>query len=68
MPFFKASGLTFHYTDDEKVRLPFVFQHRLGADVNQPVSFFPELRPFRLISLDCRGHGKTVPLVPTFPK
>jgi pimeloyl-ACP methyl ester carboxylesterase len=62
MPFFKAGGLTFHFTDDGNVRTPFVFQHGLGADVSQPISFFPEERPFRLISLDCRGHGKTVPL------
>jgi pimeloyl-ACP methyl ester carboxylesterase len=62
MSFFKASGLTFHFTDDGNVRIPFVFQHGLGADVNQPISFFPEGCPFRLISLDCRGHGKTVPL------
>ena len=39
-----------------------MFQHGLGADVSQPMSFFPEERPFRLICLDCRGHGKTVPL------
>jgi pimeloyl-ACP methyl ester carboxylesterase len=62
MPFLKASGLTFHFTDDENGRIPFVFQHGLGADVYQPMSFFPEEHPFRLICLDCRGHGKTVPL------
>ena len=62
MPFFKASGLTFHFTDDGNDRIPFVFQHGLGADINQPMSFFTEERPFRLISLDCRGHGRTVPL------
>jgi pimeloyl-ACP methyl ester carboxylesterase len=62
MPFFTANGITFHYADDNVDRLPFVFQHGLGADISQPMSFFGEDRPFRLISMDCRGHGKTVPL------
>jgi pimeloyl-ACP methyl ester carboxylesterase len=39
-----------------------VFQHGLGADIGQPMAFFGEDRPFRLISLDCRGHGRTRPL------
>jgi pimeloyl-ACP methyl ester carboxylesterase len=62
MPFFEANGITFHYADDNVDRLPFVFQHGLGADISQPMSFFREDHPFRLISMDCRGHGKTVPL------
>jgi pimeloyl-ACP methyl ester carboxylesterase len=62
MPFFEANGITFYYADDNADRLPFVFQHGLGADISQPTSFFGEDRPFRLISMDCRGHGKTVPL------
>jgi pimeloyl-ACP methyl ester carboxylesterase len=62
MPFFDGNGIAFHYADDNVDRLPFVFQHGLGADISQPMSFFGEDRPFRLISMDCRGHGKTVPL------
>jgi len=62
MPFFEANGITFHFADDNNDRIPFVFQHGLGADISQPMAFFGEDRPFRLISLDCRGHGKTVPL------
>jgi pimeloyl-ACP methyl ester carboxylesterase len=62
MPCFEANGLTFHFADDNVDRLPFVFQHGLGADISQPMSFFAADRPFRLISMDCRGHGKTVPL------
>jgi len=62
MPFFEANGITFHFADDNGDRLPFVFQHGLGADISQPMSFFGEDHPFRLISMDCRGHGKTVPL------
>jgi pimeloyl-ACP methyl ester carboxylesterase len=59
MPFFDANGITFHYADDNADRLAFVFQHGLGADISPPLSFFGEDRPFRLISMDCRGHGKT---------
>jgi pimeloyl-ACP methyl ester carboxylesterase len=62
MPFFEANGIRFHFADDHNDRTPFVFQHGLGADINQPRAFFGENRPFRLISLDCRGHGRTVPL------
>jgi pimeloyl-ACP methyl ester carboxylesterase len=62
MPLFEANGITFHYADDHNDGPPFVFQHGLGADISQPMSFFGEDRPFRLISMDCRGHGKTVPL------
>jgi pimeloyl-ACP methyl ester carboxylesterase len=62
MPFFEANGITFHFADDNTDRIPFVFQHGLGADISQPMSFFGEDRPFRLISMDCRGHGKTAPL------
>jgi pimeloyl-ACP methyl ester carboxylesterase len=62
MPFFEANGIRFYFADDNADRLPFVFQHGLGADISQPMSFFSEDRPFRLISMDCRGHGKTVPL------
>jgi pimeloyl-ACP methyl ester carboxylesterase len=62
MPFFDANGITFHYADDNGYRLPFVFQHGLGADISQPMSFFAGDRPFRLICVDCRGHGRTVPL------
>ena len=43
---------------------PFVFQHGLGGDVSQPAGVFPPPRGFRLISLDCRGHGGTRPLGP----
>ncbi len=62
MPFYEAEGITFHFADDNNDRTPFVFQHGLGADLSQPMSFFGEDRPFRLISMDCRGHGRTVPL------
>jgi pimeloyl-ACP methyl ester carboxylesterase len=62
MPFFEGNEITFHFADDNNDRIPFVFQHGLGADISQPLAFFGEDRPLRLISLDSRGHGKTIPL------
>ena len=50
MPFFESNGITFHFADDNDDRIPFVFQHGLGADISQPMAFFGEDRPFRLIS------------------
>ena len=67
MPVFVHDGIHFHYRD-EGAGLPFVFQHGLGGDVNQPFGFFEDLLkpapPFRLIALDCRAHGETRPLGP----
>jgi pimeloyl-ACP methyl ester carboxylesterase len=67
MPGYDHDGIRFHYRD-EGAGLPFVFQHGLGGDADQPLSFFEsDLRdnpPFRTIALDCRAHGKTHPVGP----
>lgn len=67
MPAFDRDGIHFNYVDTG-TGLPFVFQHGLGGDVNQPLGFFADVLqaspPFRMISLDCRGHGETRPLGP----
>ena len=61
MAFFARDGLNFHYNDIGK-GIAFFFQHGLGGDVNQPTGLFKPPSGFRLISFDCRGHGKTRPL------
>jgi pimeloyl-ACP methyl ester carboxylesterase len=61
MPFFKRDGLAFHYRDRGEGRA-FVFQHGLGGDANQPFGLFTPPAGFRLLTLDCRGHGETRPL------
>ncbi|HEX9370714.1 MAG TPA: alpha/beta hydrolase [Roseiflexaceae bacterium] len=61
MPFFRRDDLAFHYRDQGE-GLPFVFQHGLGGDVNQPFGLFTPPAGFRLLTLDCRGHGETRPL------
>ena len=61
MPTFHHDGIAFHFRD-EGAGVPFVFQHGLGGDVNQPFGLFAPPPGYRLIALDCRGHGETRPL------
>ena len=63
MPTFSHDGLTFHYRE-AGAGLPFIFQHGLGAEVSQTFSLFTPPAGIRMITLDCRGHGQTVPLGP----
>lgn len=39
----------------------FVFQHGLCGNAAQPGEVFPPDAPFRLITLECRGHGLSEP-------
>lgn len=39
--------------------LPFVFQHGLGGDAGQTAEVFPAGTGRRLITLECRGHGRS---------
>jgi pimeloyl-ACP methyl ester carboxylesterase len=57
--FFERDGIRFHYraTGDGT---PFVYQHGLGADVDQPFKLFDPPAGFRLLGFDCRMHGATV--------
>ena len=61
MPEFFRDGLRFYYFDDGQ-GLPFIFQHGLGGDYSQPTGVYRHKNDKRLISMDCRGHGKTTPL------
>ncbi len=61
MPFFERDGIHFHYTDTGE-GIPFVYQHGLGGDVNQPAEVYKPEPGFRFISMDCRAHGETRPL------
>lgn len=65
MPTFERGGLAFNYLDEgDPLGWSFVFQHGLGGDVSQPAGIFPPPSGVRLLSLDCRGHGRTRPLGP----
>jgi pimeloyl-ACP methyl ester carboxylesterase len=61
MPAFERDGLRFHYRDQGN-GLPFVFQHGLGGDLNQPFGVYRPVAVVRLIAFDMRAHGETRPL------
>jgi pimeloyl-ACP methyl ester carboxylesterase len=61
MPFFRRDGLEFHFRS-EGDGLPFIFQHGLGGDLDQPFGLFDPPAGIRLIAFDCRAHGETYPL------
>jgi pimeloyl-ACP methyl ester carboxylesterase len=61
MASFTRDGLSFHYRE-KGAGIPFIFQHGLGADVEQPFSLFEPPTGLRLLAFDCRGHGETRPL------
>ena len=63
MPEFQHDGVRFHYADSGQ-GAPFVFQHGLGGDVEQPFGLFTPADGFRLLAFDCRAHGKTEPTGP----
>ncbi|GMU23285.1 MAG: hypothetical protein AMXMBFR13_33660 [Phycisphaerae bacterium] len=63
MPSFQHDGLSFNYLD-AGTGVPFVFQHGLGGDVNQPFGLFSPPDGVRLLAFDCRAHGETRPVGP----
>ena len=62
MTTFQVDGLHFFYRDSDGHGLPFVFQHGMGGDVEQPFSLFQPPPGIRLLAFDCRAHGQTQPL------
>jgi len=58
MPFFTHNDVKLFYRETGE-GLPFVFQHGLGADVNQPFGLFKPPAGIRLICFDARGHGSS---------
>src|SRR5688500_3037834 len=63
MPFFEYDEIHFHYRESGS-GIPFVFQHGLGADLNQTFELCHPPNRFRLLTFECRGHGATRPLGP----
>ncbi|MEO8426489.1 MAG: alpha/beta hydrolase [Verrucomicrobiota bacterium] len=61
MPKLTHDQIEFNYRDNGS-GIPFVFQHGLGADVNQTFGIFRPPSGFRLLSFDCRAHGETRPV------
>jgi pimeloyl-ACP methyl ester carboxylesterase len=62
MSAFSRDGITFNYREAGD-GLPFVFQHGLGGDVNQPFGLMsPPPDGFRLLAMDFRANGETQPV------
>src|SRR5579883_836346 len=61
MPGFDHDSLRFHYRERGE-GFPFIFQHGLGGDLNQPFSLYQPPAGIRLLGFDARGHGQTHPL------
>ena len=58
--FFERDGIQFHFRAVGD-GIPFVYQHGLGADLNQPFNLFKPPEGIRLLGFDCRMHGATTP-------
>src|SRR5687768_12609200 len=58
--FFERDGIRFHFRSTGE-GVPFVYQHGLGADVDQPFNLFTPPEGVRLLGFDCRMHGATAP-------
>lgn len=58
MSHFSRDNIRFHFADQGQGQ-PFVFQHGLGGDLNQPTGLYRAPENVRLISFDMRGHGET---------
>jgi pimeloyl-ACP methyl ester carboxylesterase len=56
---FARDGLTLAAYDSGGDGLPVVFQHGLCGDARQTAEAFPDDPRFRLITLECRGHGQS---------
>lgn len=53
----QRDGLSLAAYDSGGSGLPVVFQHGLCGDIGQVAEAFPDDGNFRLIGLECRGHG-----------
>ncbi|MHB8970082.1 MAG: alpha/beta fold hydrolase [Pirellulaceae bacterium] len=61
MPIFEHDQIRFHFRETGQ-GIPVVLQHGLGGSVEQPFGLFAPPDGFRLLAMDCRGHGQTDPL------
>ncbi|HEY3340990.1 MAG TPA: alpha/beta hydrolase [Anaerolineae bacterium] len=61
MPSFEHDGIQFHY-DAIGRGTPFILQHGLGGDINQPLGLFHPPQGYRIYAFDCRAHGQTQPI------
>lgn len=55
-----GNSVVFYHEDDQNAGIPFIFLHGLGGDVGQTMGLMQPTEGIRRISLDFRGHGKTI--------
>ncbi len=60
--YFSREAITFRYEDTQTGSIPLIFQHGIGGNLENIVSLFKFPENIRLISLDSRGHGETIPV------
>jgi len=58
MPYLEQDNVRLYFREVGQ-GISFLFQHGLGGDVDQPFALFRPPPGIRLISLDCRGHGRS---------
>lgn len=56
---FPVQDAMLHVADSGGSGQPFVFQHGLGGDAGQTAEVFPATSGRRLVTLECRGHGRS---------
>ena len=54
---FERDGIAFAWYDTGEAGVPVLFQHGLCGDARQTAEAFPPDAGFRLLTLECRGHG-----------
>jgi pimeloyl-ACP methyl ester carboxylesterase len=63
MPYFWHDSTWYHYREEGAGHM-FVFQHGLGADVQQPLALVGPAHGYRVVAFDFRAHGLTHPTGP----
>jgi pimeloyl-ACP methyl ester carboxylesterase len=58
---FSTNGASLFVEDKGGDGEPVVFQHGLGGDANQTREVFPRAADLRMITLECRCHGRSEP-------
>ncbi|MFR3684336.1 MAG: alpha/beta fold hydrolase [Enterococcus sp.] len=55
-----GNSVVFYHEDDKNEGTPFIFLHGLGGDTGQTMGLMRPTKGLRRISMDFRGHGKTI--------
>ena len=63
MPYLSRDNLEFYYRERGD-GIPCFFQHGLGGETDKIFDLIQLPAGYKLLGLDCRGHGNTTPLGP----